>query len=381
VGAQRNSGRTRRVLPFLLVPLIGLAIVVAVWPSRAHAPADSGAHAVAAAETGAPGALAEQAAHADTAHPELATADPANPYLVLRDATMPILQTGGAGKALAELERRIRANPDYSGVCHAVAHELGHAEYARLAGNVAAAMDGRNDVCGSGYLHGLVEIALGKSKNIGKSMMRICAPAQEGTCLHGVGHGVMFATSMDVKKSERLCSQFGDIKQQARCAEGVYMQLWTPDGGARHAAGPNAPEVSTASALRECNRAKDPYKTACWFYTPTIVLNGQPYDWQAAVDWCAKTIKDPEGRSTCSTGLGSRAVKYQPSDITAAYAICQRLPGNLEANCLRGMGAYWSVHWKGRKAPITVCDRIKPAKAAARCRAAIAATMVNTSID
>ena len=71
----------------------------------------------------------------------------------------------GARTALKELERRIAADPRLAGVCHAIAHDLGHEALTEAHGVAATALAARNDVCGGGYTHGIIEMALGSSKH------------------------------------------------------------------------------------------------------------------------------------------------------------------------------------------------------------------------
>ena len=359
------------------VPAVAAAGALVLGASLAFASgghvSDPGTAATRAADTAAH-SQPIQAATADPGHPSeessghvvavSGTSGNVDAYTTLHDRALAVLKSKGAEAALADLDIAIMSNPAYPGVCHAVAHDLGH-EALRLAdGDTSKVLNARNDVCGGGFMHGAVEAKLGESGDISQDIWSICAPDQDGSCLHGVGHGVMFATKGDVEQSMDLCDQLSGLTQGARCAEGLMMQLWNADAAAGHAgAGAKKP----ADALRICPEVREPYGSACWFYSPTLILGQNPDGWSQVAEWC--TTEVPEGgREMCTMGLGSRAVKYHTEDISKAGSYCQMLPDGYLNSCLSGMGSYWAVHWKGERARVTVCDEMKDEELADRCR-------------
>lgn len=297
------------------------------------------------------------------AHPEVQIAAP-GAYEQTRDAVLTVLDTQGQAEALAELDRLIAADPSVSGICHAVAHDLGHAALDRVGGDAAQALSDRDDVCGGGYTHGIIEKALGESPDVKRDLLRICAPRQDGSCFHGVGHGLMFATDMNPRKSLRLCDLSPDSLLAHRCAEGVYMQLFSGDIAAAHAAGADLPTLTDARA--ECETTRATYQANCWFYSPNVWLAAHPDDFLGALDWCRGATTEL-GRASCIRGTGSRAVKYHPDDLTIAEAVCVKAGSN-RPDCVGGMASYWSVHWKGEVPRSDLCDRLGKKRLAAICR-------------
>jgi hypothetical protein len=262
----------------------------------------------------------------------------------------------GPAAALKELGRRIQRDPRLAGICHAVAHDLGHEALDEANGVARTALRARDDVCGGGYTHGIIEMALGSSRHPARDLLTVCAPRQDGSCFHGVGHGLMFATGMDVGRSMELCDRAPSATLSARCGEGIFMQLFSADV-------PMPPDRARA----QCSGTPMPYAANCWFYAPTVWLAGHPDDFTGAMDWCRDAPEAP-GRQLCARGVGSRTVKFHPDDPTIGARVCAGASA-LEDSCLMGMGSYWSVHHRGTRPPSDVCSRLGDAVLERRCLA------------
>ena len=297
-------------------------------------------------------------------------------YETNRDELMAIGLEKGSAAALRSLERRIRKVPALEGVCHPIAHDLGHQAVEQAGGGIKGAqvaLTARDDVCGGGYTHGTIELALGASQDPERDLLRICAPANDGSCFHGVGHGLMFATNMNVKRSLAMCDQSPTPTLSARCGEGVFMQLFSADLSAGHTSDDDATDVAKdpTAAAATCRETRDAYAPNCWFYAPTVWLAAHPDDFAGAMEWC-RAEATGNGRQMCARGVGSRSVKYHPEDVSIAARVCGIAP-RLQDSCFQGMGSYWSVHHRGEKEPRTVCRKVTDAGLADRCRSAFRA--------
>lgn len=321
-----------------------------------------------------PAAVASAAAKPADSHHPLPPTDAGIPdlqvevhdvYTESRDELLALQQEKGSAEALEELDARSRANAELGGVCHAIAHDLGHAALQLAGGKPGKALTVRNDVCGGGFTHGVIEDALSTSKSPARDLLRICAPKQDGSCFHGVGHGVMFATGLDVAKSIDLCELAPSPTLSVRCGEGVFMQLFSADVAGGHAAGKGANAETVDTARGTCSRIRMPYAGACWFYTPTLWLAEHPDDFTGAMGWCANAPSN-FGRELCAKGVGSRTIKYHPDDPTIGARVCA-VAGELMDDCLAGMGSYWSVHHKGMRPANDVCSRLGGARLERRC--------------
>jgi len=286
-------------------------------------------------------------------------------YAEQRDELLKIQRKQGSAEALEELDVRSRASAELGGVCHAIAHDLGHQALLLAGGKAGAALSVRNDTCGGGFTHGVIEDALARSKDPAHDLLRICAPRQEGSCFHGVGHGVMFATGLDVARSLDLCDLAPTGILSVRCGEGVFMQLFSADVAGGHSASKGASAETVDTARSTCERIRDPYAGSCWFYSPTLWLADRPDDFSGAMQWCSGAASG-FGRQLCAKGVGSRTIKYHPNDPRVGARVCAAA-GNLVDSCLAGMGSYWSVHNKGAVPARDVCARLGDRRLERRC--------------
>lgn len=266
----------------------------------------------------------------------------------------------GTAAALAELERQSRSDGDVAGVCHAIAHELGHQALAAADGRLATALAERSDVCGGGYVHGVVEAALGTSRHPARDLLGTCAP-DDGSCWHGVGHGLMFALRMDPDRSVALCAKAPSAAMERRCGEGVFMQLFNAESSSATAV-PTLRETS-----QQCARTQQPQVANCWFYAPNAYLARHPDGFAGAMRWCASR-SGTVAQQVCARGVGSRTVKRHPDDLSVGARTCARA-GRLQASCLAGMASYWSVHWQGTRTPASLCAALPSLRRP--CRAAV----------
>jgi hypothetical protein len=307
--------------------------------------------------------------------PHLTHLHPASPtdlFASEQTRLLALQKAKGTAAALRALARSVRRTPSLEGMCHPIAHEIGHAAVTDAGGGPQAAQVAlryRNDVCGGGYTHGVIESALGESTHPERDLLVVCAPANDGSCFHGVGHGLMFATDMNVDRSLDLCDQAPSPLLAGRCGEGVFMQLFSADLSAHH--GATGDEARAAHdpglAARVCQRTRGPYDGNCWFYAPTVWLTAHPEDFSGAIIWCRESAQGA-GAHMCAKGVGSRTVKYHPEDLSIGAGVCASA-GRLQDSCLQGMGSYWSVE-RGT-APSTVCRHLGDSTVAARCRAAL----------
>ncbi len=294
----------------------------------------------------------------------------ADVYAATRDDVLVVQETRGTRAALDLLARRIEEVPAVAGVCHAIAHELAHHAVEHADGDARRALSLGSEVCGGGFTHGVIETVLGASTNPARDLLRVCAPENTGSCFHGVGHGVMLATGLDVGASLDLCDRAPSRTLSARCGEGVFMQLFSSDLSAQHVSG--SPSLAIArdplATQQRCQRTRADYAANCWFYAPTVYLTVHPDDFAGALDWC-RSADSAATMGVCARGVGSRTVKYHPDDLTIGARACQQA-GRLQDPCLQGMGSYWSVHHEGRVAPVSVCRQLTGA-VRERCRSVV----------
>jgi hypothetical protein len=267
------------------------------------------------------------------------------------------------GVALSDLERITGSEPYVNDFCHPIAHDLGHAALKKYHGDFAKASSYANDVCGSGYLHGIVEETLDQSPDKEAAVTTICGPRPTGACLHGVGHGAMFIAKLDVPKAEQLCSLFRNSYRTARCAEGIFMQLFEPDEDDPAALSKLPARKLAAEPLYPCPQQPSLFQSACYFYAPIYYLQTHDYvdhpeSFGQALDWCL-SAPSAAGRSDCTRGTGSRLMKYNLDRPVWDAAQCEAAPtSGQRGDCIAGMVSYWDVNYNDRSVRVRLCPQL-----------------------
>jgi plastocyanin len=170
--------------------------------------------------------------------------------------------------ALGRLRAEIRTDDALSRSCHPLVHDVGHAAYEKY-GDFGEAMKYQDEVCNSGYLHGIIESRFKESDDVFADMKTMCDPYPQGSymswqCYHGIGHGVMFYTANDLPRSLEMCDGFGSAFGRSNCANGVFMENFNADQ-----------KLHLSDYLKEsdpfypCGEQAERHKAICYLYAPT----------------------------------------------------------------------------------------------------------------
>ena len=120
--------------------------------------------------------------------------------------------------------------------CHAKAHPLGGAIYARTK-DLGAALGICGRRCTVGCMHGVVREAF-KDQTLeeirgwleefckGKVMLE---RYKRGNCAHGLGHAIMFTAGYDLDEALKACASFPEKPMDYYCATGVYMEYFAEE--------------------------------------------------------------------------------------------------------------------------------------------------------
>jgi hypothetical protein len=276
--------------------------------------------------------------------------------------------------ALDDLESATRSHPAVARYCHPIAHELGHAALEKYHGDFAAAARYRNDVCGSGYLHGIVEEKLSESPHPATDVTTLCAPQQTASCIHGIGHGAMFVSQLDVAGAEKLCSRFTASYAVTACSEGIFMQLFEPDESDPRAMAKLPAAKLAAQPLYPCPDQPAAFRGACYYYAPAYFLQRHDYahhpeSYAAGLRWCRSAPVSDGGRDACTMGLGSRIMKYNIDRERWSADQCEQAAADQRAPCVAGLVSYYRVHYHDAGAAERLCNKLSGA-ARRDCRAA-----------
>ncbi len=230
--------------------------------------------------------------------------------------------------------------PSVSRSCHGLVHDIGHETYAKH-NDFAAAMAYRDDICGSGFLHGVIESHFAKVDNVFEEMDTICNAYttlnEKAKCYHGVGHGIMFYTENDLPGSITYCDRYPEQEARVRCAEGIFMENFNTEQ--KDHVSEYLDEQNPASI---CETQKSIYKGTCYFYAPLHYLSLYTDAYTEALVWC--TTLDKEFQAVCASGVGSRAIKQHITSPHFVEKVCLSGTKAQFKSCLDGMVSYYLVH-------------------------------------
>ncbi len=216
----------------------------------------------------------------------------------------------------------LAADPSAYNDCHAVAHQLGHVAYETY--GFAKAMSYQDAICGGGFIHGIVEAKFGEMDEVDllQEIATTCdAATDEENCVHGVGHGLMLVTYLDVDRSLSYCDLF-DASVRHHCFDGVWMHVFDQEeSGVAHADTMVLTDSYIQSSQARCVATADVYKDSCYFYLPRIFAHDAERTFYDLVSLCGSVERI--GRFACAAGAGHSTMKYHIADPVAVYSSCE----------------------------------------------------------
>lgn len=262
-----------------------------------------------------------------------------------------ILLNESPREALEYLSVKMELDITIANSCHTIAHSIGHKSYEKY-GTFEKAISYQDDICGSGYLHGVIESYFASQSDVELTMKTVCA-AGDGRCLHGIGHGIMYATSNDLPQSLALCNSFETNFQQIYCAEGVFMENFTTDHS-KH----QSNFLNPTNVFYPCNEQTGLYMAACYYYAPTYYLSLHPGKYSEILGVCGTLVSS--AWSACSRGAGSRIMKYNIMNANEAENYCMGAAQDQHSDCLVGMVQYHILHYNSKERSFDLCNRFRP---------------------
>lgn len=194
--------------------------------------------------------------------PDETTIDACNPSSLpcLRQAIGNVTWREGASAAIALVRAEIGTGSPIEQSCHALTHQIGSVAFFRAGDRVADAFIAGDNICNSGYYHGVIQAAfdglerpddferlsdrafelcretLGDGDDLGTELASHCA--------HGVGHGAMLAARGSLSRVLLVCDSLLSFPESqirprplprqdlagyaATCANGAFMEAFSP---------------------------------------------------------------------------------------------------------------------------------------------------------
>lgn len=264
------------------------------------------------------------------------------------------LKHAGLKATFSYVRQQLKSNPAFARECHPLLHHLGRTAFAQLGGFQAALVDA-DEICNSGYIHGVIEGNFAAAENVDQALAASCPKSAEENfkqwqCFHGVGHGVMYSLQKDHGKSIEICERLATPFAVGACVNGVFMERFIV---VSHMGGADAPSPLTDMAL--CKNQKQLYKADCYTYAPTAYLERNTNRYDDAVDWCNKAESDFV--ATCVSGVAAQAMKDNITKPEFAADLCRRVASGYSNACVFGSVGIFINHYASSDRALPLCTK------------------------
>lgn len=224
--------------------------------------------------------------------------------------------------AFARYRDILASEPLSYNTCHGIAHKMGHETFETF--GFQKAMSFQDGLCGAGYVHGVIEARFGllQEHDILKKLPTIC-DNDNRSCYHGIGHGLMVTTHLDIQRSLAYCNLLPALGRR-NCYDGVWMHIFDlEESGAPHADQNTAITLDAATVRARvslCAHTQEPYKISCYFYLPRIYAHEVEASFSDFRTLCDQT--EANYQRTCTAGVGHAFMKYHIAEPEISLSKC-----------------------------------------------------------
>ncbi len=277
-------------------------------------------------------------------------------YKKIRDTLVSITLNQNPKIALNTLAEMIKTNNAVARSCHALTHEIGQNAFQKY-NDFGSAMKYQDEICNSGYLHGIIESRFAQAADIFSTMQAVCdAYAPQSfigwECYHGVGHGLMYFTENQLQKSLSLCETYSNYDKKSACVNGVFMENFNTDGELHH-----SHYLKPSDPLYPCREQTVNNKSDCYLYAPTYYLSLHKNEYQKGFAWC-KTAEN-EFQQTCIMGMGSQIMKENIYDPKFVEETCMQAEKSDQKFCITGMLGLYINHFGRVNEAKKLCSKLE----------------------
>jgi hypothetical protein len=285
-----------------------------------------------------------------TSHQPLSAQD----FNLYKQKYLDLLAETDARTTLATLREEVSTNQELAGSCHPLAHEIGRTVYGAQK-DFAGALSQQDEICNSGYLHGVIEAHFSESEDVLAEIPKTCEGFSQESylgwqCLHGIGHGLMYFTGQDLPRSLELCDEL-PLQARSICANGVFMDNFNTDQVLHPSRFLKADDPSYP-----CAEQAERHKPDCYTYAPTYYLAQHPGKYSDALEWC--TTVENEFIDSCLWGVGSQTVKENSKTPEFAIQICEASMAAQSSSCIEGALNLLALHHGSPEPVRELCEKL-----------------------
>ncbi|MEX0617195.1 MAG: hypothetical protein WD231_05345 [Candidatus Woykebacteria bacterium] len=232
--------------------------------------------------------------------------------------------------------------PSVYEICHPLVHFIGRSSYT-LEHDMDKLFAADRSVCDSGFYHGVIEQNLEEKGTIVfqdnqvksfEGVKDLCGkiedysiPLRYSSCVHGLGHGLMYVTDNDLMISLKGCDT---TPGPGTCYGGVFME----NGGSATNPYHYSKYLRADDLLYPCNSLEEKYLVACYRYQSLYYARLTSRDWPKTLDLCLKVPKEYQG--TCIQFVGSNLINYS-EDINLMKSVYAKVPEAYQGYFITGL--------------------------------------------
>ena len=250
--------------------------------------------------------------------------------------------------------------------CHRVVHTIGAAALARYGGNVARTFAEGSSMCWSGYYHGVLERALLNVESyepvtLGRVAGRLCrdavahmTPWVAYQCLHGLGHGLMITTGLQLPLALDVCRQLARRWDRDACKSGVFMENNQSSYGFR------SRWLRDDDPLYPCDVVARTDKGRCYQTVTSRVFPAVNGDWTRTAEFCSEV--ETGFVSACFRSFGRDASSRTGRRLVEIAELCAvARPFGGEGNCIAGAAMDVASNFASASRAKPLCEIVGPA--------------------
>ena len=253
--------------------------------------------------------------------------------------------------------------------CHRATHAIGAASLARFHGNIPRTFASGESMCGSGYYHGVLERSLVRVKSREPDVLapvarKLCGDSARMTpwvayqCLHGLGHGLMIATGLNLAVSLEVCSRLDRWWDRDACRGGVFMENISSSYGFRSI------WLRDEDPIYPCNWVGLEAKRRCYQMVTSRILRYVGDDWEATAKICSKV--EAAFVYMCFQSFGRDASSRSGRDVAVTIETCAiAQPYRGEGDCIYAAAQDFASNFASGEKARPLCEAVP--RAVARC--------------
>jgi hypothetical protein len=265
-----------------------------------------------------------------------------------------ILEKSGLDEAFTYTRSQIESNPSFARDCHPLLHTLGHASF-KISLSFESAMENSDELCNSGYIHGLIEANFESASTIDEALTSSCNDYsvenfKNWQCFHGIGHGIMYTNTKNHIKSLEDCNRLKSNFAIESCINGVFMEEFIL---VDHMGGYDTKITDVdVSICKELSSTSS--KSHCYFYAPTAYLQLSDSEFKDAIMWCTNLESNFIG--TCISGVGAQSIKDNISNPQFTSNLCEETDTKYQTSCVSGAISMYINHFASSSNAESLCS-------------------------